>query len=377
MLLAVNDKNEKVLAEDASKSQTYRCPSCKDRLILKQGEIVSTHFAHYPKRRCSSFSEGETMEHIEGKKLLYRWLSQYYSTVELEAFLPHIQQRPDLCFENEKKEKICVEFQCSPLSRDEMIKRTLTYHRHSYLVWWILGSNLWPAPGKLSALQRLFVFHGCQGPAILQLNIWQQCLELLSQFDYTSQGKLHWKKNTLSVENSSPNFIFQKGRDSRGRKCCRRTDYLSVHKKYMKEIRYKNKKLLGLIERLYRNGENLQTVSYLIYQSVPYEWIVQTHPLEWKYAVIQTLNRMPQNHIFDWEEFLTNIKKVKISYHDMPLLEKKMKAAPLFYFLDFLCAEGILTTIDPTMWKKNKTVGPYLNEYEKMRDLALLSQWLC
>lgn len=374
MLLAVNDKNEKILAEDASKSQTYRCPSCKDRLILKEGKIISAHFAHYPKTRCSSFSEGESMEHIQGKKLLYRWLSHYYPTVELEAFLPHIQQRPDLCFESEKKENICVEFQCSPLSRDEMIKRTLTYHRHSYLVWWVLGPELQPAPGRLSALQRLFVFPGRAGPSIIQLNIRQQRLELLSRFNYTSQGKLNWKKNHFFLENSSPTFIFSQDQDAGSRESWIRTDYLSVHHKYMKEIRYKNKKMLGFVEELYKHGENLQTVSYLIYQSVPCEWMIRTHPLEWKYAVLQMINRIPQGRLFASEEFLREMKKVNLSYYDMPLLDERGKAAPLFYFLDFLSAEGILTQVTPILWQKKQTVGPYLNEYEKMKDLALLSQ---
>lgn len=374
MLIALDEKNKKVLAEHAAKNQYYRCPSCKDPLILKQGEIVITHFAHYPKKRCSSFSEGESPAHIEGKKILYKWLSRYYPTVELEAFLPQIQQRPDLYFENERKDKICVEFQCSKLSRDEMLERTLTYHRHNYTVWWILGPNLWLNQGKISALQRLFVFPSNWGLSIVQLNMVKKRIELVSYFSYSSKEKLKWKKNSFSLENSSPQLIFQKDADAEHLDNFQRTDYLYIHNKYMKEIKYKNKNLLGLVEKLYKNRENLQTVSYLIYQSIHYEWIIRNHPMEWKYDILQMIDKLPKASIFTREEFLAYIEKLKLNYYDLPLLQEKVKAVPLFYFLDFLCLEGILVKINSSTWEKSKSVESYSNEQEKMRDLYHLSQ---
>lgn len=374
MLLAIDEENKKVLAEYAAKDQNYRCPSCKGPLILKQGEIVTTHFAHYPKKRCFSFSEGESVNHIEGKKLLYRWLSHYYSTVELEAFLPQIQQRPDLYFENERKDKICVEFQCSKLSRDEMVKRTLTYQRHNYTVWWILGPNLWLNQGKISALQRLFIFPSNLGLAIVQLNILKKRLELVNQFSYSAKEKLNWKKNIFPLENSSPSLIFKKEAGTQQLDSFKRTDYLYSHNKYMKEIKYKNKKLLGLVEKLYKNRESLHTVSYLIYQSINSEWMIRNHPMEWKYDILQIINQMPKDYIFSRKEFLACIKELKLNYYDMPLLQDKIRAVPLFYFLDFLCLEGILTEINSNTWLKNKSIDSYSNEHEKMRDLYLLSQ---
>lgn len=374
MLIALDEKNQKVLAEHAAKNQYYRCPSCKDPLILKQGEIVITHFAHYPKKRCSSFSEGESPNHIEGKKILYKWLSRYYPTVELEGFLPQIQQRPDLYFENERKDKICVEFQCSKLSRDEMLERTLTYHRHNYTVWWILGPNLWLNQGKISALQRLFVFPSNWGLSIVQLNMVKKRIELVSYCSYTSKEKLKWKKNSFSLENSSPQLIFQKDADAEHLDNFQRTDYLYIHNKYMKEIKYKNKNLLGLVEKLYKNRENLQTVSYLIYQSIHYEWIIRNHPMEWKYDILQMIDKLPKASIFTRKEFLAYMEKLKLNYYDLPLLQEKVKAVPLFYFLDFLCLEGILVKINSSTWEKSKSVESYSNEQEKMRDLYHLSQ---
>ena len=377
MLLAIDEQNKKILAEHATKEQNYRCPSCKNPLILKQGKIVTTHFAHYPAKKCFSFSEGESMDHIEGKKLLFRWLSSHYSTVELEAFLPQIQQRPDLYFENERKDKVCVEFQCSKLSSDEMLKRTLTYQHHNYSVWWILGPNSALKQDKISALQKLFVFPSHLGLSIARLNIFKEHLELINDFGYSSKEKLNWTETNFSLENSSPDLIFTQNPEAGQLKKFKRTDYLYTHHKYMKQIKYKNKNLLSLVEKLYRNRESLHTVSYLIYQSINYEWMIRNHPMEWKYDVLQIINKLPEAHIFSRKEFLTYIKELKLKYYDMPLVQDNMRTTALFLFLDFLCLEGILTEINSNTWRKNKSVISYSNEGEKIKHLYLLSQQLC
>ena len=113
MLIATNKTNEQILADKAlCKTKTYYCPSCQNRVHLKAGSTIRPHFAHYKKEACAAFSEGETEEHLLGKQQLYDWLVGLGHSVEMEAYLPELMQRPDLLLEG----KIAIEFQCSGLS---------------------------------------------------------------------------------------------------------------------------------------------------------------------------------------------------------------------------------------------------------------------
>ena len=68
------------------------------------------------------FSEGETEEHLSAKELLYEWLTD--ETIEIEAYLPDLQQRPDLLVG-----KTAIEVQCSALSWSRFVQRTEKYLR--------------------------------------------------------------------------------------------------------------------------------------------------------------------------------------------------------------------------------------------------------
>ena len=87
-----------------------------DRCIRK-GLLKRHHFAHYAAANCEVFSEGETEEHLSAKELLYEWLTD--ETIEIEAYLPDLQQRPDLLVG-----KTAIEVQCSALSWRRFVQRT-------------------------------------------------------------------------------------------------------------------------------------------------------------------------------------------------------------------------------------------------------------
>ncbi|MDD1403779.1 competence protein CoiA family protein [Ligilactobacillus salivarius] len=49
------------------------------------------------KHACDIFSEGETSEHLRGKKLLMTWLRKEGKNPQIEAYLTSLHQRPDIC----------------------------------------------------------------------------------------------------------------------------------------------------------------------------------------------------------------------------------------------------------------------------------------
>lgn len=65
MLIAINDKGERVEFCNADPTQKYFCPVCGTELILKKGEIKIYHFAHKVGNDICPFAfegESETLE---------------------------------------------------------------------------------------------------------------------------------------------------------------------------------------------------------------------------------------------------------------------------------------------------------------------------
>ena len=69
MIYAKDEKNNIVEANMAKKGRKYYCSGCHGQVILRCGKLRVSHFAH-KKHACDIFSEGETSEHLRGKKLL-------------------------------------------------------------------------------------------------------------------------------------------------------------------------------------------------------------------------------------------------------------------------------------------------------------------
>ncbi len=137
MMIAKTIQGKMVDASDYQpivKSSLY-CPGCGGKVIFKKGVKVIAHFAHVSLRDCASFSEGESAEHLAAKVLLKGWMQNAI----VEAYLPQLQQRPDLLWG-----KLAIEVQCSPLSFTRYTERTTQYFVHGYLPWWILGGKLRP-----------------------------------------------------------------------------------------------------------------------------------------------------------------------------------------------------------------------------------------
>lgn len=119
------------------KKDRFYCPGCQEQVIWKGGRSRRPHFAHRNNASCRTFSEGETQEHLAAKACLYDWFQPM--PVQIECFLPELNQRPDL--------RCCrqvIEIQCSPITMKAFLSRTTGYLSAGYQPWWILGSRLQP-----------------------------------------------------------------------------------------------------------------------------------------------------------------------------------------------------------------------------------------
>ena len=59
MLYANNKDNIRIYADDAHKDESYFCPCCEQKMILKKGKIREPHFAHKGKQCDDWYSENK------------------------------------------------------------------------------------------------------------------------------------------------------------------------------------------------------------------------------------------------------------------------------------------------------------------------------
>lgn len=139
MLVGIDDNEQKVAAELATKGCHYYCPDCRGALQLKQGQQKIAHFAHVHEDNCQTFAEGETSEHLLGKLQLSNYFEQNGWQIELEPWLGTIKQRPDLLI-TRHGQRYAIEYQCAPISISRLQERNLGYKMMNVSVVWVLGA---------------------------------------------------------------------------------------------------------------------------------------------------------------------------------------------------------------------------------------------
>lgn len=138
------------------KQEQYFCPACSGELLLKMGMKKLPHFAH--KSQCSIKPEGESQQHLLGKKKLFHWLTWQGFETQMECYLSELNQQPDLLFQWNGKKGV-IEFQCSIIPLEEMYRRTTNYINHSYRPLWIVDHRLITAQLKHRVQLNEFLTH--------------------------------------------------------------------------------------------------------------------------------------------------------------------------------------------------------------------------
>ena len=136
MLSAYDQDNNYVLAIEARRDDgPFYCPECRGELILKAGRVKIAHFAHQAYSACSYADELESKEHIEAKLEIYEALRVQPSVekLQVERYLKEV--RPDVSFYYDGS-YIAIEIQISPITLDEIIRRTTAYTRKNIYVLW-------------------------------------------------------------------------------------------------------------------------------------------------------------------------------------------------------------------------------------------------
>ena len=186
------------LEEKIEKGADFVCPACSGAVRFKKGKVMQPHFAHISLEQCSFYRENESDEHLNLKAELFRWAAQT-EEVEVEAFLPALQQIADLLVDK----KLALEVQCSPLSIERLQERTFSYRQHGYQVLWLLGRKLW-LKDSLTRLQKDFLYFSKN----MGFHLWELDQEKrVLRLKYLIHEDLHGK-----VQHKTKNFPFGHGR---------------------------------------------------------------------------------------------------------------------------------------------------------------------
>ena len=155
MLIAKNPEGKLVsaLETELNREETYCCPGCQGRVLLRQGQVMCPHFAHKSLQDCQFFSENESAQHLSLKAALYKSFVNHGEKVRIEKVLSEMGQIADLFV----GDSLALEVQCSRLSQQRLRERTRAYHQAGYEVRWLLGEDLWLGR-RLTDLQRDFLY---------------------------------------------------------------------------------------------------------------------------------------------------------------------------------------------------------------------------
>ncbi|MBP1039837.1 hypothetical protein I6N95_02320 [Vagococcus sp. BWB3-3] len=335
MYIGHNDHGERVnlmgrSKQDISKltNQRWWCQSCGMPLSIKNGLVKQSHFAHRKDSACQNFSEGETEEHLEGKRILAQWCDKFQLQYQLEAYLPELNQRPDLLLAGE----IAIEFQCSPLSLPRFIERTENYQRHGYRVVWVLGKHFFVGK-RLTAFQRSCLAYQQQiGFYLWELDVDKERLACLLHMEEVLgnerpfYSRKVWEKGSISLLS-----VFKFPQHSKlfiRREYDQQAILLSYFDKIERGLVRRDRQILSIQDLLYQQGHHLRGLDTCFFLPITQPLFGKEAVLMWRLLVWETLKKSPKTTFSDlFQDFYLSFKQSQSSYFVMPMvpLERNLR----------------------------------------------------
>lgn len=384
MYVALTIKNEHITADQINKEgrkeaqQPYFCPGCHEKVFLKSGKIIQAHFAHFTHSNCSLFSEGETQEHLSGKKLLFEWCQKAHIPCQLEAYLPRLKQRPDLLIWPDAERPVAIEFQCSPLSIEKMLERTEGYRKNGYEVLWIAGSKF-QLKKQLTPFQQTFLrSHHVLGIYFICLKVDERLFKVYTNLSVTQPG-CSVKKQIFTVDfHGLNNLLHDPGLLTQPRKTIETFSYQKSHEYLIRGRLYQNQKMIEFQKYIYYHGYSLISLPKEVYIPIENEWIIKTIPHFWKSILLEWIKEMGSGEIFSKEDLHAKIEDMKknkeIEFYFSPCIEESIKAKIFSSYLWGLEKSMIVTSLSSTEWLITNTPHSYIYEREKLAEFEKLDQ---
>lgn len=343
------------------KPEELYCPGCKHPVFCKKGTKKLTHFAHYSNSDCKQFSEGETAIHLLGKQRLFDWFQKQKITVQMEAWLPKLQQRPDLLIQLDDGRKIAIEYQCSPISNEKLVERTKGYLNNGYEVLWICGPDYF-INQSLSQKQRLFLYS--EGGASFSLLCFNSETDELLFYDdiyYNKRNQVHYNfsKKKLCRLSFKAFEEWYKGKSFRSKnRELEGTNFYLSYSKRMSLLHRKDYSHRLFLEQLYIRNHSLHELPNWLFYLPTKDLFYQTPAYIWKYYFTNWLFKKGVGEfiqISDFSEFIEHSKENPVIFYDTPFVKEKNRNQPLLIFIQELIKQGILKESGRNKWRVTKS----------------------
>ncbi|WP_373895697.1 competence protein CoiA [Virgibacillus sp. CBA3643] len=351
MLQALSKKGNMIMLHTMTKieiekwkQESFFCPACKQQVIIKAGTKVIPHFAHRSITNCPNHEGGEGAYHEKGKLLLYNWLIHQKLDVQLEAFIPEINQRPDLLLKLNRK-RIAIEYQCARVPVEQIRQRSAGYARAGIIPIWILGNNLLKRQTgkhlKIDTFSQQFIHQFSSDTPLILFYFCPHTLQFITFQDIfltqTRQGI--GKLNVKSLNQMNFTHLFMENSFTQ----------LELYQLWKKEkFRFRLKpakhlygKELAWRQWLYLKGTHLEYLPSIIHLPIPAQYQMKTQVWDWQSrVVIDLLAPLPtgsQISITSVEHFL---RKQLLSPLYFPLIHSTEK--PVTQYLQLLAHLDIM-----------------------------------
>ena len=372
MIYAESEKGERISAlqcvdllkkerKNKSNSNFYYCPGCKGKVFLKNGTQKIPHFSHYNKINCHSFSEGETEAHLKGKLLLQKWCLSQGLTVEMEAWLPSLQQRPDLLITLNNNTKLALEYQCSPISYEKLVERTEGYHSMDYQVLWICGMEYVPTAHLLRKHTNFLIWSRETGAGFLCLDTHLDSFIKFYNFEYNDDNQLKWNYQQIKVKQINLEKLLNLYSGDFSNKTKRTFADPAQYKTKNHRFHLLHKKDLEhrlFLEQIYLRRQDLHGLPDFLFQYPTHSIFFHTPSYIWKYFFLCWLKGKEEGAIVDKNGLLDFIlacrKERLIRIRALPLNEQQLFLLPIYFFINELVKKGIMIIIGDHLWLVSK-----------------------
>lgn len=311
-------QHARTFLNDLRTNTTFSCIQCSEQVILKNGLLKTPHFAHTRDKSCfQTFSEGESEDHLKGKLHLLEFFQKHSLPVQLEAYLPFLQQRPDL-YVQDKPNAIAIEFQCSQIPVSAMEKRTAGYVTKQITPLWILRTppkSDFPhteiGTMKLSSYLQQFFYSSPNGKIMYTYCPRSKYFHYITNPMHVKTNNYIIKAKKLSIEKQSwPFAIIKKATWEEFQQ------YLTVYKhqrlKHLDNLFFFNRKGIQstFLQICYRWRIHPQKVPLFIGIPTEQASTFSCHAVEWQIQFIDYLHKqglsIQQAEYQDCEAFLLN-----------------------------------------------------------------------
>ncbi|SDQ88827.1 competence protein CoiA [Virgibacillus salinus] len=362
--------------------EEFSCPTCNEPVMMKAGTQMIPHFAHHSKNNCPSSEGGEGAYHERGKMLLYQWLKHQQLTVQLEAYLPAIRQRPDILISINNK-LVAIEYQCARVPVEQIRERNEGYLSVGITPIWILGANRLTQHNrnhlKIDQFQLQFIH---QFSSVLPLMLFYFCpnsLQFISFKDFyfsktqTAIGKFHTKKlNQMSFKDMFQANFYSKNELFHSWKREKRSFRLKkANRLYGRELNWH--------EWIYLKRTHKEFLPSIIHLPICTQFMMKTPPWDWQSRIcLEVIDPLPIESHVSIKSCQYLLRRHIHHPKEFPLIKQAVN--PVHQYLQLLEQLDVIQQVSPNYFaKKNpikfhKNIEQALAGDEKLLNLLITNK---